>query len=184
MGEKHRLDFSFRFSGGVFSERAPSSGGKWAQNTAWISILNFQAVFSASGRRLSAENGRRTPPRSPFLIFRRCFQQEGAVFRWEMGEKHRLVFSFRFSGGVFSERAPSYGGKWAQNTAWISVFDFQAVFSARGRRLTAGNGRKTPPGPPFLIFRRCLNSNESFLHQLILLKNFLWIIISICLEFN
>jgi len=34
MGEKHRLDFSFGFSGGVFSEWAPSLGGKWAQNTA------------------------------------------------------------------------------------------------------------------------------------------------------
>jgi len=25
--------------------------------------------------------------------------------------------------------APLLGGKWAQNTAWISVFNFQAVFS-------------------------------------------------------
>jgi len=52
-----------------------------AQNTAWISIFNFQAVFSERGRRLAAENGRRTPPGFRFLIFRRCFQSEGAVSR-------------------------------------------------------------------------------------------------------
>jgi len=46
MGAKHRLDSSFIFSGGVFSEWAPLHGGKWAQNTACIPVLYFQAVFS------------------------------------------------------------------------------------------------------------------------------------------
>jgi len=40
--------------------------------------------------------------------------------------------------------------KWAQNTAWFSVFYFQAVFSDSGRRLTAGiahlYGRKKGKG--------------------------------------
>jgi len=45
MGAKHRLNSNFQFSGGVFRVRAPSSGEKWAQNTAWISVFNFQAVF-------------------------------------------------------------------------------------------------------------------------------------------
>ena len=119
---------SFQFSGGVFSERAPLPGGKWVQNTAWIPIFIFQAVFSARGRRLAAENGRKTPPGFQFLIFRRCFQRDDAASRRKMGTKHRLDSSFQFSGGVFSKRAPLPGGKWAQNTAWFSIFNFQAVF--------------------------------------------------------
>jgi len=46
-----------------------------------------------------------------------------------MSTKHRLVFVFSFSGGVFRVRTPLPGEKWAQNTAWFSVFIFQAVFS-------------------------------------------------------
>jgi hypothetical protein len=46
MGAKHRLDSGFKFSGGVFQLRAPLHGGKWAQNTACIPVLYFQAVFS------------------------------------------------------------------------------------------------------------------------------------------
>jgi len=34
MGAKHRLNFSFYFSGGVFRVREPLPGEKWAQNTA------------------------------------------------------------------------------------------------------------------------------------------------------
>jgi len=34
MGAKHRLNFIFLFSGGVFRVMAPLPGGKWAQNTA------------------------------------------------------------------------------------------------------------------------------------------------------
>jgi len=94
MSAKHRLDPSFQFSGGVFKEWALLRGGKWAQNTAWFSVFNFQAVFSKSGRRLAAENGRKTPPGSQFSIFRRCFQTEGAVSRRKMSAKHRLAFSF------------------------------------------------------------------------------------------
>jgi len=95
----------------------PYPGGILVQNTAWISVFNFQAVFSELGRRLPAENGRKTPPESQFLIFRRCFQSEGAVSRRKMGAEHRLNLSFYFSGGVFRVRVPLPGGKWAQNTA-------------------------------------------------------------------
>jgi len=115
MGAKHRLDFHFAFSGGVSSERAPLPGGKWAQNTAWISIFRFQAVFRASGRRFPAENGRRTPPGFSFFVFRRCFKRAGAASRRKMGAEHRLDFHFSFSGGVSSERAPLPGGKWGTN---------------------------------------------------------------------
>jgi hypothetical protein len=45
-----------------------------------------------------------------------------------MGAKHRLELDFLISGGVFSERAPLLGEKWAQNTAWNLIFEFQAVF--------------------------------------------------------
>ena len=34
MGVEHRLDLSFKFSGGVFRVMAPLPSGKWAQNTA------------------------------------------------------------------------------------------------------------------------------------------------------
>jgi len=116
------------------------------------------AVFSKRGRRFPARNGRETPPGSQFLIFRRCFQSAGAASRRKMGAKHRLDLSFCFSGGVFKARAPLLCAKWAQNTAWISVFDFQAVFSKRGRRFSALNGRKIPPGSQVLIFRRCFQN--------------------------
>ena len=62
---------------------------------------------------------------------------ECAVSRRKMGAKHRLDSSFQFSGGVFRVRAPLHGGKWAQNTAWILISRFQAVFRARGRRFRA-----------------------------------------------
>ena len=108
--------------------RAPSPVETSAQNTACISVFNFQAVFSDSGRRFSAKNGCKTPPEFLFLIFRRCFQTAGAASRRKMGAKHRLDVSFSLSGGVFRARAPLPGAKWAQNTAWFSVLDFQAVF--------------------------------------------------------
>jgi len=41
----------------------------------------------------------------------------GAVSRRDIATKHRLDFSFYFSGGVFRVRAPSPVEKWAQNTA-------------------------------------------------------------------
>ena len=97
----------------VIVERAPSRVWKWAQNTAWILDFDFQAVFSGSGRRLTSGNGRKTPPRSQILIFRRCFQAAGAISRLEMGAKHRLNLSFYFSGGVSSERETS---EWVRNS--------------------------------------------------------------------
>ena len=39
-------------------------------------------------------------------------ESNGGVLRRGTGVKHRLDRSFLFSGGVFSERAPSAGGKW------------------------------------------------------------------------
>ena len=107
MSTKHRLIFVFSFSGGVFRVRALSPGAKWAQNTAWFSVFNFQAVFSDSGRRFTPKNGRKTPPGSQFLIFRRCFQSDGAASQREMDTKHCLAFVFSFSSGVFRVRAPS-----------------------------------------------------------------------------
>jgi len=83
------------------------------QNTAWLSVFNFRAVFSKSGRCFAAENGRKTPPGFQFLIFRRCFQTEGAVSRREMSAKHRLDSSFHFSGGVSREEEPS---EWIMNS--------------------------------------------------------------------
>ncbi len=75
-----------------------------AQNTAWILIFGFQSVFFDEGRRLPAENGRRTPPGSPFLIFRRCFQRAGAASRSGRGQ---FWHTNRFFRGLCARRAPS-----------------------------------------------------------------------------
>ena len=41
--------------------------------------------------------------------------QPGAASQRDIGAKHRLNFSFYFSGGVFRVRAPLPGGKWGAN---------------------------------------------------------------------
>jgi hypothetical protein len=120
----------------------PDTGAR-SGNTAWITVLRFLAVFQASGRRFQARDRRGTPPGFLFLVFRRCFERAGAASERKMGTEHRPDFHFSFSGGVSSERAPLPSGKWAQNTAWIFIFRFQAVFQASGRRFRAENGTRT-----------------------------------------
>jgi hypothetical protein len=74
-------------------------------------MLRQIRVLCAYRRRFPVENWRKTPPGFQFLFFGRCFQSDGAVSRREMSAKHRLDFSFYFSGGVFRVMAPSPGEK-------------------------------------------------------------------------
>jgi len=110
-------------------------------------IYPGQSGTGRSQNTFFTETGKEPRPQSR-LMMTKCgsITGSGAVCRREMGAEHRLDSSFKFSGGVFQLRAPLLGEKWARNTAWNLIFEFQAVFFASGRRFSARNGRETPPG--------------------------------------
>ena len=142
---------------------------KWAQNTAWFSVFYFQAVFSDSGRRLTAgiahlhgrkwEKGEMRPCALPHRYGRKrekrgmrpCFL---LIYTAAKGEKAKCGRAPCFTDTAAIGKRQSCG-RAPRCPASCNVN--KVVFWA-GRRLSSGYWRRTPPGSRFLIFRRCFQS--------------------------